>query len=96
MSATDALSQELFFQAHRGISQYKPTPLKKNLGMHWTTEENIANELADRVRSSRPDGPEYRTIVHANIPVSSQETDTGVLEERRVFNSSNLNKNIEK
>lgn len=100
MSASDHLS-ELQFQVHRGLSDTEPISLAKNLGMHWTTEENIANELAEHYRTSRLDEhdqettPEYRTIIHASVPISSVETNSATLRKYGVL-PEETNKNPEK
>lgn len=93
-----ALSNELFFNVHRGLSQPSPVPIKKELGTHWTTEEGIAHELADRQRTGYDYhyNPEYRTVIHARAPISSVEHDVSTLEKGHVFSPTNLNKNIEK
>lgn len=92
------LSNELFFTVHRGISKPNPKPLRKELGTHWTTQEDIAHELADRQQTGHDFyySPEYRTIIHGEVPMSSVETDTATLEKGAVFSPTNLNKNIEK
>ena len=98
MSASDNLSQELFFTVHRGISKPNPKPLNKELGTHWTTQEDIAHELADRQQTGHDFyySPEHRTIIHGEVPMSSVETNIEELDKGSVFSSGNLNKNIEK
>lgn len=93
-----ALSNELFFTVHRGISKTKPNAVRKDLGTHWTTHEEIAHELADRQQTGHAFyyQPEHRTIIHAQIPISSVESDIQKLNQTSVFSSGNLNKNIEK
>ena len=92
------LSNELFFEAHRGISRPSPTPLRKDLGTHWSAQEDIAHELADRQQTGDDFyyHPEYRTIIHAQVPISSVESNTETLKKKAVFSPTNLNKNIEK
>ena len=93
-----ALSNELFFEAHRGISRPSPTPLRKDLGTHWSVEEGIAHELADRQQTGHDFyyNPEHRTIIHAKIPMSSVEHDTEKLQRSAVLRPGNLNQNPEK
>jgi len=84
------LSNELFFQAHRGVnlsyphypregksSQYRLDT--KNFGTHWSADEQVAKEFANHP-SSRSNEPSWRTdyarVVHAEIPMSSVETHT--------------------
>lgn len=92
------LSNELFFEAHRGISKNRPNALKKDLGTHWSTDLDIAHELADRQQTGHDFyyNPEHRTIIHAQVPLSSVESDTQTLSKGAVFSPHNLNKNIEK
>ena len=88
--STNNLSQELFFNVHRGVntsyphypkegksSQYKLD--SQNLGTHWSADEQVAKEFANHP-SSRRFYPSWRTnhakVIHAEVPVSSVETDT--------------------
>lgn len=97
MSAEDNLNQ-LQFEAHRGLSHHKPINLKPNLGRHWSAQEDIANELADRQRSGFEHHymPEYRMVLHAKIPLGSVETKYSELRNRAVLSPKNLNENAEK
>lgn len=90
MSAEDNLSQELFFKAHRGLSNTKSNQIsKENLGMHWSANRNISNLFAAHpdiafgdsdLRSHNPS-----SVIHADIPLSSVETHTPTLEKGGVF-----------
>lgn len=90
MSAEDNLSQELFFNVHRGVnvsyphypeaggkSQYALD--QENLGTHWSVDEPVAKDFANHP-SSRSKYPSWRTnhgrVIHAEIPMSAVETDT--------------------
>ena len=90
MSAQDNLSQELFFQAHRGLSNTRSNKIsKENLGMHWSADRNVSTLFAARpdialgdsdLRSHNPS-----SVIHADIPLSSVETHTPTLEKGGVF-----------
>ena len=74
MSESDNLSNELFFEAHRGIiGNLDP---KYGLGMHFSRSEKKARWFASRQYWTPG------TVVHAKIPMSSVETDTKVLGQR--------------
>jgi hypothetical protein len=92
MSAEDNLSQELFFEAHRGVSTGPKHKVKKNLGMHWSTDEGIADMFSSRVSAQKP----YGVIVHAKIPMSSVETDTATLKKHQVYGSEDTDERNEK
>ena len=81
MSAEDNLSQELFFNAHRGVSTGPKHKVKKSLGMHWSADEGIADMFSSRVSANKP----YGVIIHAQVPVSSVETDTAALKKAQVY-----------
>ena len=68
------LSNELFFEAHRGI-QDKLDP-KYGVGMHFSAEHSVARRFAFQNTNSPG------TIVHARIPISSVESDPKVLGQR--------------
>ena len=74
MSAQDNLSNELFFEAHRGIIG-KLDP-KYGLGMHFSKSEKTAKRFASRQYWTPG------TVVHAKIPTSSVETNTKILGQR--------------
>jgi hypothetical protein len=104
------LSNELFFQAHRGVnisyphypkegksSQYKLD--MNNLGTHWSADEQVAKEFANHP-SSRSNEPSWRTdyahVIHAEVPVSSVETDTAKMKEGGFANFSRQDPHEEK
>lgn len=98
MSASDNLSNELFFEAHRGLRE---APSKDyGLGMHWSANENVARKFAggtlqphDPNQWSRTDMNPVKphTVIHANVPISSIETNAKVLGQHGVFNSFSQN-----
>ena len=90
MAAEDNLSQELFLEAHRGVNTSYPHYPKSgtssqynldmnNLGTHWSADSQVAKEFANSP-NSRALTPHWRTdyahVVHAQVPMSSVETDT--------------------
>jgi len=84
MAAEDNLSQELFFTAHRGIVHDKAwgeMDQKENVGMHWSADKSIAKDFA--VDNAEP-GLTKPYIFHAEIPISSVETDTDTLDYKNV------------
>lgn len=84
MSASDHLSQELFFTAHRGLGTGKKHHIKKSLGMHWSADAEVAKKfsLGSTMWSG---GRKHGVIVHANVPVSAVETNKAVLSEKKVI-----------
>jgi len=98
MSAEDNLNQ-LQFEAHRALVHDRPINLRPDLGRHWSVQEDIANELADRQRSGYNHDaytPEYRSVLHAQIPMGSVETKYSHLRNYAVLSPKNLNENAEK
>lgn len=91
-----ALSNELFFEAHRGISG----PIRKNrgLGTHFSADKDTATTMAQM--NKEPEDfyyhPEHTTVIHADIPMSSVETSKHALMRSDVWDIDNLNKNREK
>jgi len=80
MSASDHLSNELFYEAHRGIRLYHKESLNKSeLGMHWSTNPDKVSEIA----TSHMHWPELKgRVIHGTIPMSAVETDTARLKDR--------------
>ena len=70
------LSNELFFQAHRGLT--KVTKPKGALGSHWSASRGTADDFMSR-GSTRPTG----VIISAKIPMSSVETSTNRIKDVR-------------
>jgi hypothetical protein len=78
MSAEDNLSgaqwsqPELTFAVHRGV---RTKPEKgKGLGMHWSADEHVAEDF-----SGINLHPEKSRVLHAEVPISSVQTDTETL-----------------
>ena len=90
MSASDNLSNELFFDVYRGMDTHPAEG--HGLGAHWTTDEHIAKEFATPWSHSTPGGPEGhpvggpQTIIKAKVPISSVETDTSQLVKQKTLN----------
>jgi len=89
VSAEDNLSQELFFNVHRGLAPktllsmsggVKPEGVGKNrLGVHWTASPAVAKTFAGENGYWGPG-----TVLHGTAPISSVETNKSVLDERQV------------
>lgn len=80
MSAQDNLSNELFFNVHRGLQYRRGEKTDKSaLGMHWSATPWHAEERASR----HMDYAEHKGEVwHGTAPISSVETDTDKLRQR--------------
>ena len=83
MSSQDNLSNELFYQVHRGLPTGKKHHIKKALGMHWSSDRGIAHRFSEGSTAFRG-STKYGAIIHANVPMSSVETDPRTLWEHRV------------
>lgn len=71
---------ELSFDVHRGLrmpNTFNPSIDKSALGVHWSANELVAHDFAGRNMS-----PERARIIHANVPMSSVETDTAQMIKR--------------
>ena len=66
------LSNELFFEAHRGIGLDKDKKVKPNLGIHWSVDKSKAAEIG--LKNSPLRTGNMAAVIHANIPISSAET----------------------
>lgn len=76
------LSNELFFNVHRGI----PVPSRKDIetnwtGMHWSAKPEIAKDFA--IDNAEP-GTTQPFVLHAQVPISSVETNERILREKKV------------
>ena len=81
MAAEDVLSNELFFQVHRGLYVKPGEKLdSKNPGTHWSASPVVAEAFARK----GGDPGSTRVIFHANVPISSVETRTGTLKRKEV------------
>ena len=110
MPASDNLSQELFFQVHRGLNTSYPHYPKegkssqyvlddKNLGTHWSADQNVAEEFANspNSRSRKPSWrTDHATVVHAEVPMSSVETDSETMRQGGFANFSRQDPHEEK
>ena len=79
---TSPLSNELFHQVHRGMLISTAMGKKvdtENLGMHWSASPDKAEEFAIK-QMHWPDRTGY--VYHAQVPMSSVETDTERLRKR--------------
>jgi hypothetical protein len=82
MSASDNLSQELFFTVHRGLPAEKERLNQtRHVGMHWSANDIIAEDFA--VDNNEP-GRTKPYVIHAKVPISSVETDSDTLYNRSV------------
>jgi hypothetical protein len=70
------LSNELFFEAHRGLTQ---KPNSNGLGISWTTNKTYAENKATNPDWHEGYGKFSPTVVHAKVPLSSVETDSKTL-----------------
>jgi hypothetical protein len=86
MSAQDNLSKELFFEAHRGLQTNKPSG---NLGAHWTTSPETARLFTIPLSGTPNAHMRGKTIISANIPMSSVETNTKRLKNLDVLDEEN-------
>lgn len=80
------LSNELFFEAHRGLWEEPKDLNKKNLGSHWSANYNVSSKFA---RSLDEIEDKKGIILHGNIPMSSVETDPVTLQVKDVFTHRN-------
>ena len=77
------LSNELFFEAHRGINEPKEN-VQKPLGIHWSKKYSVADDFATHAIDPS-DKTQYRTAIggtriSARIPISSVETNTNTID----------------
>lgn len=80
--SSNNLSNELFFNVHRGLSAEKERLNQKHhVGMHWSANDIIAEDFA--VDNNEP-GRTKPYIIHAEVPISSVETDSDTLYNRGV------------
>lgn len=74
------LSQELFYEVHRGIQGSVGKGGYEGLGMHWSASRNTAEHFTHKY------GMPESAVIHAQIPLSSVETDSKRLVERGYAN----------
>ena len=80
---TSPLSQELFHPVHRGL-RVKDGLDKSALGVHWSTEHDVAFRFATNNKAFPKSNEEAKRgkILHGEMPMSSVETDTKQLRNR--------------
>ena len=86
------LSQELFYQVHRGIrlKNNRGNKIDKSaLGMHWSADEQVARDF-----SGINYNPETSRVIHARVPISSVETNPARLKERDVNSPDDKEKEV--
>jgi hypothetical protein len=77
---TSPLSNELFFQVHRGLAYHRGEKTNKGaLGMHWSATPWHAEERASRHLRY---GGHKGEVWHGTASISAVETDTARLKER--------------
>ena len=82
MAAEDNLSHEMFFKVHRGIvAENGNVDQRSGVGMHWSADKSIAEDFA--VDNNEP-GRTKPYVLHAEVPVSSVETDANTLNKQKV------------
>lgn len=90
MSASDNLSNELFHNVHRGLdlAWHGNNNIgfgnidKKNLGTHWSASQDVAEKFANKNSKYPSWRTNYAKILHAQVPMSSVETDTETMKSR--------------
>jgi len=90
------IQPELSFPVHRGLGQ----PLNKEggLGSHWSANYGVANRVAYAQLPNRGSAfyePYNFNIIHADVPMSSVETDRNTLVRKLVHSPNNLEHNLE-
>ena len=68
---------ELSSEVHRGLKQ--PLNTSKGVGVHWSYVRGVANRFANDDSNGKK-----RTVVHAEVPISSVETNRKTLLDNRV------------
>jgi len=91
VSASDNLSNELFFTAHRGLAAerdyYGQTGrIRGGAGIHWSADKDVAESFSRNIPEGRLMNKPIGTVISAHIPMSSVETDTNVLKKTGVLN----------
>ena len=78
------LSNELFYDVHRGINTKSGarTVDKTNLGMHWSTSQDVAQHFANSSSKYPSWASNHARVIHAQVPISSVETDDKTLQQR--------------
>lgn len=88
--------QEFSVPVVRGLGQSLDS--SKGVGVHWSTDSNIAKGLAGmhRTRDEYEYQPTTTTLVHGEMPFSSVEGDKGVRRKLGVLGVDNPKEDIEK
>ena len=82
MSASDHLSNELFHSVHRGLVAKEGVD-KSALGVHWSVEPKVAFRFAtEGNRWPSKEEAKSKKILHAEVPMSSVETNTTQMQKR--------------
>lgn len=74
------LSNELFHSVHRGLSLVRDG-IQPELGVHWSVDPDVAGRFAFHHRDPSWQA-KYARVLHADVPMSSVETDTAKLRAR--------------
>jgi hypothetical protein len=99
MAAQDNLSNELFFKVHRGVNvSYPHYPEEggssqysldsKNLGVHWSASDDVAHRFSNQQSKYPSWRTDHAKVIHADVPMSSVETNTSAMIERGFANLS--------
>lgn len=78
---TSPLSQELFHTVHRGIYLKQDTDKLDTsaLGVHWSVNKRVAEGFS---KSNSFITSPWSKVIHAEVPMSSVETDTAQMQKR--------------
>ena len=99
MSASDHLGRqwhqpELSFEGHRGLNDVLPHEVNRHkLGMHWSKDPVMATYFSENNVNGEYTG-QPGLIYHAQIPLSSVETDPHTLDEHSVMPDNHEEKEI--
>lgn len=79
------LSQELFFNIHRGVALKGVHSSTDGLGVHWSTSHTVANSFARGNMSDFKTNSTHAFVYHGTAPISGVETDTKTLHDKAVY-----------
>lgn len=86
------LSQELFFNVHRGIALKGKYTSSDGLGVHWSADHTVAKSFARGNLvglKGTMEGNTHGVIYHGTVPISGVETDTKTLKDKDVYTPEN-------